>query len=138
MAIAVAAVGVLLAGIFPTQPLFVYPPGTPEGMATEVTPASIAHVLGAILLIFGLIAAALSFAVRSWRGGSEGWAVGSLAVAVLVFVSFGAAGGGPSGQLMFPDVSGLLQRGTSPALRHVESRFARSCSTRAGRATSSM
>ncbi len=110
VAIAVAAVGLLLAGIFPTQPLFGYPPGTPEGMATDVTPASIAHVLGAILFIFGLIAAALAFAVRSWRGGSRGWAVGSLAVAVLVFVSFGAAGGGPSGQLMFPDVSGLLQR----------------------------
>ena len=110
VAIAVAAVGVLLAGLFPTQPLFGYPPGTPEGMATDVTPASVAHVLGAFMFIFGLIAAALAFAVRSWRGGSLAWAVGSLAVAVLVFVSFGAAGGGPSGQLMFPDVSGLLQR----------------------------
>ena len=110
MAIAVAGVGLLLAGIFPTQPLFGYPPGTAEGMATDVTPASLLHVLGAFLLIFGLIAAALSFAVRSWRGGSRGWAVGSLAVAALAFVSFGASGGGPSGQLLFPDVSGLLQR----------------------------
>jgi hypothetical protein len=110
LAIAVAAVGVLLAGFFPTQPLFGYPPGTPEGMATDVSPASLAHVLGAILFIFGLIAAALSFAVRSWRGGSRAWALGSLAVAALVFVSFGASGGGPSGQLLFPDVSGLLQR----------------------------
>ncbi len=110
VAIAVAGVGLLLAGIFPTQPLFGYPPGTAEGMATDVTPASLLHVLGAFLLIFGLIAAALSFAVRSWRGGSRGWAVGSLAVAALAFVSFGASGGGPSGQLLFPDVSGLLQR----------------------------
>ena len=110
VAIAVASVGLLLAGIFPTQPLFGYPPGTPEGMATEVTPASVMHLLGAFLFLFGLIAAALSFAVRSWRGGSQGWAVGSIAVAALVFVSFGASGGGPSGQLLFPDVSGLLQR----------------------------
>ena len=110
VAIAVAGVGLLLAGIFPTQPLFGYPPGTPEGMAIDVTPASFAHLLGAFLFIFGLIAAALSFAVRSWRGGSRGWAIGSLAVAALAFVSFGASGGGPSGQLLFPDVSGLLQR----------------------------
>ena len=110
LAIAVAGVGLLLAGIFPTQPLFGYPPGTPEGMAIDVTPASLAHLLGAFLFLFGLIAAALSFAVRSWRGGSKGWALGSLAVAALVFVSFGASGGGPSGQLLFPDISGLLQR----------------------------
>jgi len=110
VAIAVAGAGLLLAGIFPTQPLFGYPPGTPEGMAIDVTPASLAHLLGAFLFLFGLIAAALSFAVRSWRGGSSAWAVGSLAVAAVVFVSFGASGGGPSGQLMFPDVSGLLQR----------------------------
>ena len=162
VAIAVAGVGVLLAGIFPTQPLFGYPPGTPEGMATDVTPASVAHLLGAFLFLFGLIAAALAFAVRSWRGGSRGWAVGSLAVAALVFLSFGAAGGGPSGQLMFPDVSGLLQRvalvagtglgpraraagnqridrcGRSPELRLVASRSVRSCSMRSGRVTSSM
>jgi len=37
--IAVAGAGLFLAGIFPTQPLFGYPPGTPEGMATTVEPA---------------------------------------------------------------------------------------------------
>ena len=71
VAIGAAGMGLLLAGIFPTQPLFGYPPGTPEGMATDVTPASVAHLLGAFLLIFGLIAAALSFAVRAHLRMSE-------------------------------------------------------------------
>jgi hypothetical protein len=31
-------------------------------------------------------------------------------VAVVIFVCFGASGGGPSGELLFPDVTGLLQR----------------------------
>ena len=40
-------IGLLLAGIFPTQPLFGYPPGTPEGMAIDVTPASLAPISSA-------------------------------------------------------------------------------------------
>jgi len=109
-AVAIAGLGLLLAGVFPTQPLFGYPPGTPEGMARDITPGSVLHVLGAILFFFGLIAAAAAFAVRSWREGSTGWAVASAGVAVVIFVCFGASGGGPSGELLFPDVTGLLQR----------------------------
>lgn len=109
-AIAASGVGLLLAGIFPTQPLFGYPPGTPQGMARDITPGSILHLLGALLLCFGLIVAAAAFAVRSWREGSTGWAAASAGVAVAIFVCFGASGGGPSGELLFPDVTGLLQR----------------------------
>jgi len=109
-AVAIAGLGLLLAGVFPTQPLFGYPPGTPEEMARDITPGSVLHVLGAILFFFGLIAAAAAFAVRSWREGSTGWAVASAGVAVVIFVCFGASGGGPSGELLFPDVTGLLQR----------------------------
>jgi hypothetical protein len=79
-------------------------------MARDITPGSVLHVLGAILFFFGLIAAAAAFAVRSWREGSTGWAVASAGVAVVIFVCFGASGGGPSGELLFPDVTGLLQR----------------------------
>lgn len=103
-------VGLILAGSFGTQPLFGYPPGTPEGMATDVTPASLLHVLGAGLLIFGLIGAALAFARRFRRLGSRDWAVASIVVSLVIFVFFGASGGGPSGQLLFPAISGLLQR----------------------------
>ena len=109
-AVAIAGLGLLLAGIFPTQPLFGYPPGTPEGMATDITPGSILHLVGALLFFFALIVAAAAYAVRSWREESTGWAVASAGVAVSILVCFGASGGGPSGELLFPDVTGLLQR----------------------------
>ena len=109
-AVASAGLGLLLAGVFPTQPLFGYPPGTPEGMATDITPGSVLHVLGAFLFFFGLIVAAVAFAVRSWREASTGWALASAAAAVVIFVCFGASGGGPSGELLLPDLTGLLQR----------------------------
>lgn len=109
-AVAVAALGLFLAGGFPTQPLFGYPPGTPEGMARDISPGSVLHVLGAILFFFGLIVAAVAFAVRSWREESTGWAVASAGAAIVIFVCFGASGGGPSGELFFPNATGLLQR----------------------------
>jgi glycerol uptake facilitator-like aquaporin len=110
VALGLTGLGLVLAGLFSTQPLFGYPPGTPEGMATDVSPASFAHVLGAFLLVFGLIAATLVLARRFRREGRAGWAVSSLVVGLVIFLFFGASGGGPSGQLIFPAISGLLQR----------------------------
>jgi Tol biopolymer transport system component len=107
---AVPGTGLVFAGLFGTQPLFGYPPGTPEGMATVITPASIAHVTGAALLFFGLVAATSILGRRWWRDGSRGWAGVSFCAGAVVLVGFGASGGGPSGQLLFPEVSGLLQR----------------------------
>jgi hypothetical membrane protein len=110
LAIAVSGFGFLVAGMFSTQPLFGYPPGTPDGMATDITATSMLHAGGALLLFFGLVAAALVFARRFRQQGAGAWAVASLAVGIVVFVFFGASGGGPSGQLLFPAVAGLLQR----------------------------
>jgi len=109
-AIAVCGTGFVVAGLFSTQPLFGYPPGTAEGMATSITPASMLHVTGAGLLFSGLVAAPLILGRRWWRDGSRDWAVASFAAGAVVLVCSGASGGGPSGQLLFPEVSGLLQR----------------------------
>jgi hypothetical membrane protein len=110
VALAVSGTGFLLAGLFPTQPLFGYPPGTPVGMAADITPSSLLHVAGAGLLFFGLVAAALIMANRERRRGRTAWAAASFVAAVVVFVSFGLSGGGPSGQLLLPAASGLFQR----------------------------
>jgi hypothetical protein len=109
-AIAVSALGFVVAGLFSTQPLFGYPPGTPEDMATVITPASMLHVTGAVLLFFGLVAATAILGRRWWREGSRGWAGASFSACAVMFVCFGASGGGPSGQLLFPEAAGLLQR----------------------------
>ena len=108
--VAVAAIGFVLAGVFTTQPMFGYPPGAPPGMATDVTPASAIHVVAALLLFFGLAAAAAVLAYRFRQDGSAGWATVSALAAVVVVVAFGASGGGPSGQLLLPDDAGLAQR----------------------------
>ena len=110
VALGFVGLGLILAGLFSTQPLFGYPPGTPEGMATDVSPTSVLHVLGAFLLVFGLIAATFVLARRFRHEKRAGWAIGSALVGLVVFVFFGASGGGPSGQLLFPTISGLLQR----------------------------
>jgi len=109
-AIAVSGTGFVMAGLFSTQPRFGYPPGTPEGMATSITPASMLHVTGAGLLFFGLVAATVILGRRWWRAGSQGWAWASFGAGAVVLGCFGASGGGPSGQLLFPEVTGLLQR----------------------------
>lgn len=109
-AIAVSGLGFIVAGLFSTQPLFGYPPGTPDGMAPDVTASSMLHVAGAGLLFSGLVVAALATAFREWRTGSRAWAAGSLAAGVAVFVFFGLSGAGPSGALLFPAAAGLLQR----------------------------
>lgn len=109
-ALGLAGLGLVVAGLFSTQPLNGYPPGTPPGMPVTVTAASIVHVSGAFLLILGLVVASMVFARRYRRAGATGWAIGSAAAGFVVLVFFGASGGGPSGELLFPAVSGLLQR----------------------------
>jgi hypothetical protein len=109
-AFGVTGLGSIVAGVFSAQPLFGYPPGTPAGLPDTVTASSLLHLVGALLLFFGLVVAALVFARRYRRAGAGGWAAGSLAAGVVVLVFFGASGGGPSGQLYFPEISGLLQR----------------------------
>lgn len=110
LGIAVSGVGFVVAGLFPTQPLFGYPPGTPDEMATDISAFSLLHVTGAGLLFFGLVAAALVLANRDRRAGKSVWMAASLVAAATVFLFFGMSGGGPSGRLLFPAASGLLQR----------------------------
>lgn len=109
-AIAVSGVGLLLAGVFSTQPMFGYPPGAPEGLAAAVTLTDAMHLLAAFLLFAGLIALPLALARRWWRAGDRAWAIASAVIAGVVFVTLGLSGGGPSGELLVPAASGLLQR----------------------------
>jgi hypothetical membrane protein len=109
-AIAVTGVGLALAGVFSTQPMFGYPPGTPEGLAAVVTLTDALHLLAALLLFAGLFVLPVALARRWWRAGDHAWAMASAVVAGVVFLTFGLSGGGPSGELLVPSASGLLQR----------------------------
>ncbi|HET7076501.1 MAG TPA: DUF998 domain-containing protein [Chloroflexia bacterium] len=102
--LAVVGVGLIIAGVFVTDPALGYPPGTPPGPAATTTLHGTIHFLGGAISVFaGLPAACLVLARRfagdpAWRG----WAAYSLGTAVLTvgcFVAFAvmAAGSGPAG-----------------------------------------
>jgi hypothetical protein len=94
-----AAVGLLGAGAFRTDPILGYPPGEPE----ELTPEGHLHNLFGVPVFLGIPAAAFAEARRSrggWRAASAASGAGMLAFFVL-------AGAGFSGR---PVAGGLHQR----------------------------
>ena len=110
IAVGLSGLGFVTAGVFSTVPSFGFPPGAPGGLPADLPASSYLHVVGAVLLFSGLIAAALVLARRFQRGGGRAWARYSTTTAVIVFVFFGLSGGGPSGELLVPSAAGLLQR----------------------------
>ncbi len=77
-----AAVGLVIAGVVPTDPALGYPPGAPEPASVSV-PAAV-HQVGGALVFAGLIGAAI--VVGRWfsRHGNPIWARCSFAVAAAV------------------------------------------------------
>ena len=116
--LAVAGVGLILAGIFVTDPAFGYPPGTPDGPTLHMTWHGALHFfLGGLAFFIGLSAACFVFARRfagdpHWRG----WAAPSVAVGVLVLaflVAYAVVAalvpdGGPAGLLERVSIIGGL------------------------------
>ena len=108
-AIGMVGLGLVVAGVFPPDPSFGYPPGAPAGIGTSVSPSAILHVGGAALLQVGLVDGPLIFARQRRR---DGWTVAAglaLASAVTVLAGYGAASGGPDGPFL-PSITGLAQR----------------------------
>lgn len=105
-----AGVGLVLSGIFLTDPALGYPPGTPDGLTSSTSWHASIHYLGALLVFVGLPAAAFVLARRFRADGNSGWATYSIlsGVGVLAFyVAALAAGYGVAG---LSPVTGLLQR----------------------------
>lgn len=79
--------GMIGSGLFLTDPVSGYPPGTPDAPARP-TRSGVIHDLSAIPTFLGLPAAQLTFARSFWRAGLGGWATYSTASAGLVGVNF--------------------------------------------------
>jgi uncharacterized membrane protein YhaH (DUF805 family) len=109
-AIAAVGLGLLVAGAFPVQPSFGYPPGAPPGLGTDISAASYVHVVGAFLFVLGMVVAAVAFALRFRAAGRRGWAAWSALAAIVVVACFGASSGGPDGMPLAPAFAGLFQR----------------------------
>lgn len=101
-------VGLVGAGLFPTDPVSGYPPGSPDALV--YTPLGAAHDGLSMLFFLGLPLACLAFALRSARGGRWPAAVCSgLGTAVFVLF-FLLASLGFAQQPGLVEVGGLYQR----------------------------
>jgi hypothetical membrane protein len=107
----VGLVGISLigAGIFLTDPINGYPPGTPL-ILTEYSEHGSLHDLFGILTFLGLPITCLVFCVGFIRRRKYGWAVYSAFSAVAMFVFFVLAGMGLSQVPGYSDFAGVFQR----------------------------
>ncbi|KUP96797.1 DUF998 domain-containing protein [Thermobifida cellulosilytica] len=101
-------IGLVGAGLFPTDPVSGYPPGSPDALV--YTPLGAAHDGASMLFFLGLPLAALVWALRCARGGRWAAAVGSGLAAAAFVVFFLLAGLGFAQQPGLVEVGGLYQR----------------------------
>jgi len=98
------AVGLLGAGLFVTDPVNGYPPGTPDHVAHSTVHGAL-HDLFSVPAFLALFAAFLVLRRRFVREGRRGWAAYSIVTAVLFIAAFVLSG------LAFQQVGGLVDYG---------------------------
>ncbi|MDC0772411.1 DUF998 domain-containing protein [Streptomyces sp. HD] len=103
--IGVWAVGLVGAGIFRTDPVRGYPPGTPDRLERH-TIAGTLHDLLSLLAFLALAVACFLLALP----GSPGWAVYSIASGVLFATTMVLAGAAFDQSQRLADLGGLIQR----------------------------
>ena len=108
--IGAAGVGLVLSGIFLTDPALGYPPGTPEGFPATNSWHATVHYVAALLVFAGLPAAAFVLARRFRAEGNRGWATYSMLTAVGMLAAYVLAISGPMGADALLGVAGVLQR----------------------------
>jgi hypothetical protein len=113
--VAGVGVGLIIAGIFATDPAYGYPPGTPSGGPAVQTLHGTVHFVGAILVfgflgLGGLPTACFIVARRSQSLGDRGLMAYSLASAIGMIAFFFAAFAVPGSQAGASDFAGLFQR----------------------------
>lgn len=101
-------VAFLGAGIFPTDPLGGYPPGTPERL--QYTLPGALHQLFSAFYFLGLPVACFVFARRFVQWAEPGWAIYSLLSGVVFLITFLLAGAAFSQNARLVEFGGLLQR----------------------------
>jgi Protein of unknown function (DUF998) len=107
--IGVWAVGLLGAGIFVTDPVSGYPPGTPDVPTTYSTSGRL-HDLFSLPAFVALPAACLVFTRRFAGLGERAWASYSAATSIIFVVAFVLAGAGFDQNVSLVDLAGLFQR----------------------------
>jgi hypothetical protein len=108
--VALVGIGLIVSGVFVTDPALGYPPGTPPGFGQETSTHGALHLVGATLVFGGLMVLAFIFARRFAWEERRGVATASVVVGlgiILIWLGSSAAvaAGDPAAS-----VAGLLQR----------------------------
>jgi hypothetical membrane protein len=106
------AIGLLGAGIFVTDPVSGYPPGTPDQLQTYGSVHAALHDLFSVGTFVGLPIACLVFARRFAGWGQRGWAIYSAATGVVFAVAFVLTSMAFNQAESLVEFGGLLQRST--------------------------
>jgi hypothetical protein len=107
--IGLMAIGLLGAGLFVTDPLNGYPPGTPD-FSLEYTLTGRLHRLFSAFVFLGLPGACFVFARFFNRSGRRGWALYSVVTGIAFIVLFVITSAGFAQAAGLADVAGLFQR----------------------------
>ncbi|MFC6086925.1 DUF998 domain-containing protein [Sphaerisporangium aureirubrum] len=102
------AIGLIGAGVFVTDPVNGYPPGTPDKVT--MTTSGTLHDLFSAPVFLALPIACVVLAVRFFGARSIGWGVYSLVTPVLFLAAFFLASLGFSGVEGLIDAGGMYQR----------------------------
>ena len=102
MLIGLAGVGLMLAGVFVTDPAQGYPPGAPAGIPTESSWHGAIHGFSSLLVFFGLPVASFVLA-RRFRSEGGSWATYCRLTGIGTLAFFFAA-------FALENVTGLVQR----------------------------
>jgi len=96
----VYGVGLVWGGVFPADPAFGFPPGTPDGAPAELSWHGVLHGIAPAAAGIALIAACFVFARRYVRRGERGWAAYCLAAVVADVALTAGSFVGPDYRLM--------------------------------------
>lgn len=81
--IATYGVGMVVAGLFPPDPLLGFPPGSLAGIPGQMSEHAMLHGVGFFVAFLSLIAASFVFARRYFVVGKPGWGIYSIATGVI-------------------------------------------------------
>lgn len=104
-----AAVGLLGAAAFITDPVSGYPPGTPSAPGAYTVTGAL-HDLFSVSTFLGIPTAAIAFGRAFGRDGHRRWAAYSLGTVVAMLVALGFTSAAFNQQAALVDVGGILQR----------------------------
>jgi hypothetical protein len=107
--VGIYAIGLIGAGVFVTDPVSGYPPGTPNELVQYSLPGAL-HDLFSAPVFVALPAACFVFAGRFARWGERGWAIGSVITGAAFVVGFVLASLGFGQVQSLVDFGGLFQR----------------------------